>query len=154
MDTMRRLIHALATAALVSLATAAPPAIAQQAGAACGTGDQLPAGFTCFDRKVFDCRSAEASAGLVACGRFRMRAFERELDALYNQLLEKVAAREKSKSALQQSQAAWYRSAEADCEFVAGLAAGGNPNVRASVDCYADRLQERIGTLKRLREAL
>jgi uncharacterized protein YecT (DUF1311 family) len=95
--------------------------------------------------------------GYVACGEYRLRRLERQMQVLFDEMLAHVSKpvegrdSQRIREALRRSQAAWERSAAADCEFVDSLPGTGNSSAGIGVDCYTEQVRARITLLKRLK---
>ena len=95
--------------------------------------------------------------GYAACGDYRLRRLEQQMQAIYSELLTQVSRpvegrnSQRTRDALRKSQAAWARSASADCELADTLPGTGNASAGIAVDCHTDGVRARIAFLKSLK---
>ena len=97
--------------------------------------------------------------GYIACGQYRVRGLEAQMDRLYRELMAEASKplRDGRDSpwvgrALQKSQATWFRWLDAECDLEDSLLGTGNASAAVAMDCRAEKLRARITVLKRLKK--
>ena len=147
---------------LFILLAAQSAAFAAESGDDCASSAKLQPGLTCFDKKVYDCRSTNSTEaagrmGYVACGELRIKNLESELDRRYQKLINSFKQPAKSgedfelaRASLVKSQSAWRNYIRADCDLQDSLLGTGNASAGVAVDCNIGHLRGRITRLKAL----
>jgi uncharacterized protein YecT (DUF1311 family) len=137
---------------------AVPTAYAIEDGDSCSSSTKLPTNFTCFDRKIYDCRSPQGLMGYVACGEQKQKRLETEMNLRYQRLLklyvegksENGENFDQARASLIKSQSAWRQLADADCDLEDSLLGTGNSSAGIMSDCRIGHIQQRILRLKQL----
>lgn len=123
-------------------------------GDACSPRDRMPHHLVCFDNTVNDCRNPQGRLGYIVCAGTEMNQLEREMSSLYAKALRALDGPagegmrfENARVALIESQKAWVRYAEADCDLGEALFGPGNGGAPVAMDCQVNHLKSRIRKL-------
>jgi uncharacterized protein YecT (DUF1311 family) len=94
-----------------------------------------------------DCQNATTTAAMRVCENARYEKADRDLNAVYQQLMRQLDAGQQAK--LRVAQNAWLRFREANADFEAGAASGGTLGPLLRISTMADMTEARTIELKK-----
>lgn len=102
-----------------------------------GMGAALAADDACYQK-------AQTQADLADCAAQALATADRELNALYGQMQQRLDYDEDGRAALTQAQRRWVAFRDAECAFATHQSTGGSINAMQVNDCRARVTQSRV----------
>ncbi|GHC73667.1 lysozyme inhibitor LprI family protein [Limoniibacter endophyticus] len=95
-----------------------------------------------------DCANAQTQGDMNACAAKAYESADKELNALYSEIVHRLEKGSDTRNMLADTQRAWITFRNKECAFQANLTEGGSSQPMVKLQCMADLTKQRVDQLK------